>query len=239
MPTGSANVWTWMTCDEELGLVYAPTSTPNNDWYGGHRPGDGLFGESIVALDARTGERRWHFQAVRHGLWDYDFPAAPILAELEVEGREIPALVQVSKQAFVYVLDRRTGDPVWPVVDVAVPQSTVPGERTAATQPIPSWPLPFDLQGIKFEDLIDYTPELRSRAAEWLQRFRPGRLYQPPSLPDDVSEGILQLLGRPVARTGTVPHSIPRPTSSTSLRSRSLPRFAWSSRTRRAATSAT
>ena len=121
-----------MSCDEELGFVYLPTSTPTNDWYGGHRPGDNLFAEAIVALDAQTGERKWHFQAVHHGLWDYDFPCAPNLVDVTVDGKPRKAVAQVSKQGFTYVLDRVTGKPIWPIEERPVPQTTVPGEWTVA-----------------------------------------------------------------------------------------------------------
>ena len=130
--TGNTNVWTTMSCDEELGYVYLPTSTPTNDWYGGHRKGDNLFAEAIVALDARTGERKWHFQAVHHGLWDYDFPCAPNLADVTVDGKPRKILAQVSKQGFTYVLDRVTGEPIWPIEERPVPQTTVPGEWIVA-----------------------------------------------------------------------------------------------------------
>lgn len=179
--TGNTNVWTLMSADEELGLIYLPIGTPTNDWYGGHRPGDNLFAESLVALDGRTGERRWHFQAVNHGLWDYDLPAAPNLVDIEVDGETIKAVAQISKQAFVYVLDRETGEPVWPIEERPVPQSDVPGEQSAATQPFPTRPPPFDLQGISDETLIDFTPELRAQALEAIEELEYGPLYTPPS----------------------------------------------------------
>ena len=179
---GAANVWTWMSCDQELGMVYAATSTPSNDWYGGHRPGKGLFAESILALDAGTGERQWHFQAVHHGLWDFDFPAAPVLADIVVDGKPIKALAQPSKQAFLYVFDRETGEPVWPIFELPVPPSDVPGEQAWPTQPHPTWPLPYDLQGLSISDLIDFTPELRAMALEYVSRYRIGPIFQPPTL---------------------------------------------------------
>ncbi len=180
--SGGTNVWTLMSADEELGIVYLPIGTPTNDWYGGHRPGDNLFAESLVAVDAETGERIWHFQMVRHGLWDYDLPAAPNLVDVTVDGREIKAVAQISKQAFVYMFDRETGEPVWPIEDRPVPQSEVPGEQSAATQPHPTWPAPFDLQGISDETLIDFTPELRAQALEIISEFDYGPLFTPPSL---------------------------------------------------------
>ncbi len=178
---GGANVWTLMSADPEAGLVYLPTSTPSNDWYAGHRPGDNLFAESLVAVDVETGERVWHFQTTRHGLWDYDLPAAPNLVDITVDGREIKALAQITKQGFVFVFDRLTGEPVWPIEDRPVPQSDVPGEHTAATQPFPTWPLPFEPQGISDETLIDYTPELRAEALEIIAPYDYGPLYTPPS----------------------------------------------------------
>ncbi|HVR28915.1 MAG TPA: pyrroloquinoline quinone-dependent dehydrogenase [Thermoanaerobaculia bacterium] len=178
--TGNTNVWTTMSCDQELGYVYLPTSTPTNDWYGGHRKGDNLFAEAIVALDASTGERKWHFQAVRHGLWDYDFPCAPNLVDLTVDGRPRRALAQVSKQGFTYVLDRVTGEPIWPIEERPVPQSTVPGEQTAATQPHPTKPPPFERQGVTEDDLIDFTPELRQMALDLVADYVTGPLYTPP-----------------------------------------------------------
>ena len=178
--TGNTNVWTMMSCDEELGYVYLPTSTPTNDWYGGHRKGDNLFAESLVALDARTGERKWHFQAVHHGLWDYDFPCAPNLVDIEVDGRKIKALAQVSKQGFTYVLDRVTGKPVWPIEELPVPQSTVPGEKTSPTQPHPTKPPPFERQGVTDSDLIDFTPELFQEAKKIVSEYVTGPLFTPP-----------------------------------------------------------
>ncbi|MCP3963308.1 MAG: pyrroloquinoline quinone-dependent dehydrogenase [bacterium] len=178
---GNANVWTLMSCDEELGTVYLPTSTPTNDYYGGERPGDNLHAESLVALDAVTGEKRWHYQMVHHGLWDYDLPAAPVLVDLEVDGRPVKAVAQVSKQAFAYVLDRVTGESVWPIEERPVPASPVAGEHSSPTQPFPTRPPAFDRQGVSEGDLIDFTPELRAEAVDILDRFDYGPLYHPPS----------------------------------------------------------
>jgi quinoprotein glucose dehydrogenase len=178
---GNTNVWTQMSADPELGLVYLPTGTPTNDWYGGHRLGDNLFAESLIAVNGLTGERVWHFQAVKHGLWDYDLPAAPNLVDITVDGRQIKALAQISKQGFVYVLDRATGEPVWPIEDRPVPPSNVPGERASPTQPHPTRPAPFDLQGISDETLINFTPELRAEALANIERFDYGPLFTPPS----------------------------------------------------------
>ena len=179
--TGSTNVWTNMSSDEELGHVYLPFGTPTDDFYGGHRPGANLFAETIMAVDAKTGKRVWHFQGVHHGIWDYDFPAAPILVDINVNGKPIKALAQVSKQGFTYVLDRRTGAPVWPIEERPVPQSTVPGERTHPTQPFPTKPPAYERQGITEADLIDYTPELKAAALEVFKQFETGPLFTPPS----------------------------------------------------------
>ena len=178
--SGHTNVWGTMAVDEELGYVYLPTGTPTNDWYGGMRHGDNLFAESIVCVDAETGERIWHFQAVHHGLWDYDFPTAGNLIDITVDGREIKAIAQPSKQAFTYVLDRVTGEPVWPIEERAVPAGDVPGEWYAPTQPFPTQPPPFDLQGITVDDLIDFTPELREEALRIAERGQLGPIFTPP-----------------------------------------------------------
>jgi len=179
--TGGANVWAPMSADEALGYVYLPFSTPSNDYYGGHRPGDNLFGESLVCLDAATGRRVWHYQMVRHGVWDYDLPAAPNLADVTVDGRRVRAVAQVTKQGFVFVFDRVTGRPLWPIEERPVPQSKVPGEKTATTQPFPTRPAPVDQQGVRPEDVIDFTPELRREALGILERYDWGPLYTPPS----------------------------------------------------------
>ena len=196
--SGNANVWSLMSADEELGYVYLPVSTPTNDWYGGHRLGDNLFAESLVALECATGERVWHFQMVHHGLWDYDNPAAPNLVDITVDERPIKAVVQVSKQGFVYVFDRVTGEPVWPIEERAVPPSTVPGERASPTQPFPTRPAPFERQGITVDDLIDFTPQLRAEAIEILNGYVYGPMFTPPSVrsdnPDD-TQGTVQLPG--------------------------------------------
>lgn len=179
---GNTNVWTVMSADPELGTVYLPVSTASNDLYGGERPGDNLFAESLVCLDAATGRRRWHFQIAHHGLWDYDLPAAPNLVDLVVEGRPLKAVAQVTKQGFVFTFDRATGRPLWPIEERPAPQSAVDGERSAPTQPVPTRPPPFDRQGITEADLIDFTPELAREAAAILARYDHGPLYTPPSV---------------------------------------------------------
>jgi quinoprotein glucose dehydrogenase len=179
---GNTNVWTLMSCDEALGYVYLPFSTPSNDYYGGQRLGHNLFAESLVALQAQTGQRVWHFQMVHHGLWDYDLPAAPNLVDITIDGKPIQAVAQVSKQGFCYVFDRVTGEPVWPIEERPVPPSTVPGEHAAPTQPFPTKPLPFDRQGVTPHDLIDFTPELHQEALEVLTKYAHGPLFTPPTI---------------------------------------------------------
>ena len=179
--TGSTNVWTWMSADETLGYVYLPISTPTNDFYGGHRLGDNLFAESLVCLNAETGERVWHFQMVHHGIWDYDLPAAPNLVNITVDGRDIKAVAQVSKQGFTYVFDRVTGDPVWPIEEQETPPSKIPGESASPTQPFPTKPAPFERQGLTKDDLIDFTPELREAAIEAIAKYDYGPLFTPPT----------------------------------------------------------
>ena len=180
--TGGTNLWTRAACDDEAGIVYLPLSTPSNDFYGGHRHGDNLFSETLVALNAKTGERVWHFQFVRHGLWDYDLPASPNLLDLTVDGKTIKAAVQVTKQGFVYAFDRLTGEPIWPIEERAVPAGDVPGEVYAPTQPVPSKPAPYVQQGASEDDLIDLTPEIKEEAKKILNRYVHGPLFTPPSL---------------------------------------------------------
>ena len=178
--TGNTGAWAQMSADPELGHVYVPTETPTNDFYGGHRPGDNLFANSLVALDARTGERVWHFQFTHHEIWDYDLPCAPILADVVVDGRPVKALAQPTKQGWVYVLDRTDGRPVWPIEERPVPQGDVPGERYSPTQPVPTRPPAFERQGIGIDDLIDFTPELRAEAVELVSAYRLGPIFTPP-----------------------------------------------------------
>ncbi len=178
---GAVNVWSIMSVDEDLGYVYLPVGTEAHNWYGGHRPGDNLFACSLVALDAQTGERVWHFQFVHHPIWDWDPPAAPTLINIDVDGRRIRAVAQVTKQGFLYVLDRVTGEPVWPVEERPVPQSTIAGEVTSLTQPFPTKPAAFERQGISEDDLIDFTPELRAEALQIMRQHDGGPLYSPPS----------------------------------------------------------
>ena len=180
--TGNVSAWAPLSADPELGLVYVVTDPPPVDYYGGFHPGDNLFATSILALDVRTGERRWHFQTVHHDVWNYDNPTAPNLVDITVDGRDVKALVQVTKQGWAYVLDRETGEPVWPIEERPVPQSDVPGEKLSPTQPFVTRPAPFEMQGITEDDLIDYTPELRAEALEIVKNYRLGPLFNPPAV---------------------------------------------------------
>jgi glucose dehydrogenase len=179
--TGDVSSWAPISADPENNLVYIPTNGATIDYYGGFRPGDNLFGTSLLALDVRSGERRWHFQTVKHDIWNYDNPTAPILLDLDMPGRgQVPAVAQVTKQSFVYAFDRLTGEPLWPMEYREVPRSRVPGERLAETQPFPTRPAPFDMQGVSVDDLVDFTPELRRQAIEAMADFQMGPLFNPP-----------------------------------------------------------
>ena len=178
--TGNTGVWAQISVDEELGMAYLPVELPTHDYYGGARPGNGLFGESLVAIDYRTGERKWHFQLVHHGIWDMDIPCAPILADIRVNGRTIKAVAQPTKQAFLYVFDRVTGQPVWPIEERPVPQGDTPGEKYSATQPFPTRPAAYARQGLSVDDLIDFTPELRAEALKTVAPYRLGPIFTPP-----------------------------------------------------------
>jgi quinoprotein glucose dehydrogenase len=182
--TGNTGAWAPLSGDEELGYVYIPVEMPTGDFYGGHRPGTNLFSDSLVCLDARTGKRIWHYQLVHHDIWDMDVTAAPILVDINSQGRKIKAVAVVSKQAFTYVFDRVTGDPVWPIVERPVPQSDVPGEKTSPTQPFPTKPAPFDRQGISNDDLIDFTNELKAAAVKIASEYKMGPLFTPPIVTD-------------------------------------------------------
>jgi quinoprotein glucose dehydrogenase len=182
---GDLGAWNPMTADEELGYVYVPLTSPTAAWYGGWRPGDNLFSNTLVALDVKTGKRVWHFQTVHHDLWDWDNIGPPMLGEITVDGRRIRAVMQANKAAFLYVLDRTNGRPVWPIEERPVPQSTVPGEHSSPTQPFPTKPPAFDLQGISDNDLIDYTPALKERARAIAKQYVMGPVFTPPSVPDE------------------------------------------------------
>jgi len=186
---GKNDAWATYSADAELGLVYIPVGMPLMDEYGGHRPGDNLFGNSIVALDVKTGKRKWHFQMVHHDIWDYDTPMAPNLLDVSVDGRPRKVLAQTTKQGWMYVFDRATGEPIWPIVETPVLQSDVPGEQTAPTQPIPSKPTPYSQQGLLETDLIDYTPAIKDSALKLARRCRMGPYYIPPALTDGSTSG--------------------------------------------------
>jgi glucose dehydrogenase len=199
---GKVDAWATYSADPALGMVYIPVGHAHNDYYGGHRPGDNLFSQSVVALDARTGERRWHFQLVHHDVWNFDTPTAPNLIDVTIDGRPRRLLVQTTKQSFAYVLDRETGEPIWPIEERPVPQSDVPGERTSPTQPFPTRPLAYDRQGVSVDDLIDFTPALRAAALEIVSEYRLGPLFTPPSLAN-APDGTHGTLIAPSANGGT------------------------------------
>ncbi len=199
---GSISAWAPMSADPELGLVYVPTDPPTVDYFGGHHPGDNLFATSILALDAQTGERRWHFQTVHHDIWNYDNPHAPNLVNITVDGVDIPALVQTTKQSFAYTFNRETGEPVWEIEEREVPQSDVPGEHTSPTQPFPTRPAAYEMQGLTEDDLIDFTPEVREMALNIISEYRIGPLFNPPAIPDE-EEGIRASIHCPGANGGT------------------------------------
>ena len=178
--TGNAGVWGQISVDEDLGMAYLPVELPTGDYYGGHRPGNGLFGETLVAVDLMTGQRKWHYQLVHHGIWDMDIPCAPILADITVNGRALKAVAQPTKQANLYVFDRVTGQPVWPIEERPVPKGDVPGEWYSPTQPFPTRPPGYDRQSVSIDDLIDFTPELRAEAEKIVARYKIGPMFTPP-----------------------------------------------------------
>jgi quinoprotein glucose dehydrogenase len=178
--TGNTGVWAQVSVDEELGIAYLPVEMPTGDKYGGHRPGPGLFGESLVAVDLQTGKRLWYFQLVHHGLWDFDPPCAPVLTDITVNGKTVKAVAQPTKQSFLYVFDRQSGKPIWPIVERPVPQGDVPGEWYSPTQPIPTKPPAYGHQGVTVDDLIDFTPELRAEALKLIKDYKIGPLFSPP-----------------------------------------------------------
>lgn len=177
--TGHTGAWAPFSADDELGYVYLPIEGATNDTYGGHRPGANLFANSLVCVDAKTGKRIWHFQLTHHDVWDYDLPAPPTLVDVTVNGKRVKAVAQVTKQAFTYVFDRVTGQPLWPIIERPVPQSALPGEKSSPTQPIPTKPAPFDRQGIGLDDLIDFTPALKQEAVKIASRYKLGPLFTP------------------------------------------------------------
>jgi quinoprotein glucose dehydrogenase len=178
--TGNTGAWAPLSADLDLGYVYIPVETPTGDYYGGHRPGNNLFGDSIVCLDAKTGKRIWHYQLVHHDIWDWDTASAPVLLDVTVDGKPRKIVAQVTKQGWAYVFDRVTGEPIWPIIERPVPQTDVPDEKTSPTQPIPTKPAPFDRQGVSEADLIDFTPELKAEALRIASQFKLGPIYTPP-----------------------------------------------------------
>jgi quinoprotein glucose dehydrogenase len=179
---GLGGAWSWLSADAELGYVYVPGEAASNDFYGGHRPGDDLFSDSILCLDAKTGKRVWHFQTIHHEIWDADNPTAPIMTDITVDGKKIKALVQLSKQAYAYVLDRTNGKPVWPIEEKPVPQGDVPGEVYSPTQPVPTKPPPLELQQLTEADLIDFTKELHAQAVDIFKQYTAGPIFTPAPL---------------------------------------------------------
>ena len=199
--TGNTGVWTQISVDEQLGLVYLPVESPTGDYYGGHRPGADLFGESLVCVDLKTGKRRWHYQLVHHPLWDMDISSAPLLADIQVNGRAIKAVAQPTKQGFLYVFDRVTGQPVWPIQERKVERGSVPGEWYSPTQPFPTRPAAYARNGISPEDLIDFTPALHDQALTLVSRYKIGPVFTPPV--ESQSDGPLATLTLGTASGGT------------------------------------
>ena len=188
--TGDVSSWAPLSVDPELGLVYVPTNAATIDFYGGFQPGDNLFSASLIALDVATGERRWHFQMVHHDVWNNDTPTAPLLMDVIVDGRTVPGVFQATKQAFLYSFNRETGEPIWPIVERPVPQSTVPGEQLSPTQPFPTKPAPYDVQNLTEDGLIDFTPELRAEALAIVADYKLGGIFNPPMQKDN-PEGLI------------------------------------------------
>jgi quinoprotein glucose dehydrogenase len=192
--TGNTGVWSQVTIDEELGLVYLPVESPTGDYYGGHRPGNNLYGESLVCLDLRTGAKKWHYQIVHHPIWDFDIPAAPILADIRVDGHAIKAVAVPTKQGILYTFDRVSGKPVWTFEEKPVEKGDVPGEWYSPTQPMPTKPTPYAKNGTSIDDLIDFTPELRAQAMTIASRFKLGPVFTPPAV--SKADGPLGTLAR-------------------------------------------
>jgi quinoprotein glucose dehydrogenase len=199
--TGNTGVWTQITVDEQLGLVYLPVESPTSDFYGGHRPGNNLFGETLVCVDLKTGDRKWHFQLVHHPLWDMDISSAPILADITVDGKPVKAVAQPSKQGFLYIFDRVSGKPIWPMLEKPVEVGSVPGETYSPTQPIPSRPPAYSRNGVLVGDLVDFTPTLHDRAKEIASKYHLGPVFTPPA--ESKLEGPLGTLTTGTASGGT------------------------------------
>ena len=199
--TGNTGVWSQVTVDEKLGLAYLPVESPTSDFYGGHRPGNNLFGETLVCVDLKTGERKWHFQLVHHPLWDMDISSAPILADITVDGKPVKAVAQPTKQGFLYMFDRVTGKPIWPMPERPVEVGNVPGEWYSPTQPIPTKPLAYSRNGVSMDDLIDFTPALREKAKQDVAKYHLGPVFTPPTV--SKQEGPLGTLTMGTASGGT------------------------------------
>ena len=199
--TGNTGVWGQISVDLELGIAYLPTEMPTNDYYGGHRHGDNLFSDSLIAVDLETGDRLWHYQFIHHDVWDWDLPCAPILADVVIDGVERKIVAQPTKQAWLYVFDRETGEPIWPIEEREVEQSTVPGELLAPTQPFVTRPPAYDRQGVTLDDLIDFTPEIKRRAEAIAKRHRLGPIFTPPTVSDP--NGVAGTLMLPSQAGGT------------------------------------
>ena len=199
--TGNTGVWGQISVDLELGIAYLPTEMPTNDYYGGHRHGDNLFSDSLIAVDLETGDRLWHYQFIHHDVWDWDLPCAPILADVVIDGVERKIVAQPTKQAWLYVFDRETGEPIWPIEEREVEQSTVPGELLAPTQPFVTRPPAYDRQGVTLDDLIDFTPEIKRRAEAIAERHRLGPIFTPPTVSDP--DGVAGTLMLPSQAGGT------------------------------------
>ena len=197
--TGNTGVWAQMSADEALGLAYLPVESPTGDYFGGNRPGNNLFGESLVAVDLKTGARKWHYQFVHHPIWDMDLPCAPILVDIPMNGRVIKAIAQPSKQSFLYVLNRETGEPIWPIEERPVEKGNVPGEWYSPTQPFPTKPPAYERQTVSVDELIDFTPELRAEAVELVKKYTMGGLFNPPVV--SKAEGPIAALTRSTSGT--------------------------------------
>jgi quinoprotein glucose dehydrogenase len=199
--TGNTGVWAQISVDEDLGLAYLPVELPTGDYYGGHRPGNGLFGESIVAVDLKTGQRKWHYQLVHHGMWDMDIPCAPMLVDITINGQPVKALAQPTKQSILYVFNRVNGQPIWPIEEKPVPRGDVPGEWYSPTQPVPTKPLPYGRSGFSLDDVIDFTPELKAQALQIISKYKIGPIFTPPVV--SKSEGPLGTLDIGCCQGGT------------------------------------
>ena len=199
--TGNTGVWGQISIDEQLGMAYLPVELPTGDYYGGHRPGNGLFGETLVAVDLKTGQRKWHYQLVHHGIWDMDIPCAPILTDITINGRTVKAVAQPTKQANLYVFNRETGQPIWPIEERPVAKGDVPGEWYSPTQPFPTKPPGYDRQSVSIDDLIDFTPELRAEAVKIASRYKLGPMFTPPVV--SKREGPIATLSLATAGGGT------------------------------------